>query len=88
MATLAAEVLGLVCQLYVRFVDEHELLTVLGVVMLFVALTAGCVTLLLTPIACRMAQPSPPRIIVQVAYGAGTLPLLVLLLQYFAANGR
>ena len=84
MATLAAEALGFFCQLYVRFVAENEVLTVLGAVMLFVALTSGCVTLLLTPLATRIAKTKPPRLIVQVAYIAGGLPIATLLLQYFA----
>lgn len=84
MATLAAETLGFACQLYVRFVSENEVLTVLGAVMLFVALTSGCVTLALTPLASRLAKTKPPRLIIQVAYVAGILPPLTLLLQYFA----
>ena len=82
MSTLTAESLGVLCQLYVRFVGENQVLLVLGAVMLFVALTSGCVTLLLTPLASRIAKTPPPKLIVQVAYLAGALPIVTLLLQY------
>ena len=76
MATLGAETIGLFCKFYIRFVNENELLTVLGVVMLLVALTAGCATLILTPVATRISKTPPPQIIVHVAYIAGALPLV------------
>lgn len=82
MSTLAAEGIGFLCQLYTRFVGVNELLTVLGAVMLFVALVAGFVTLLLTPLVLKIAQTRPPTLIVQIAYVAGILPIVVLTLQY------
>lgn len=82
MATLAAEGLGFFCQAYLRWFGDQELLRVLGAVMLFVALIAGLATLVLTPVASRIAKTKPPKILIQVAYVAGVLPIITLVLQY------
>ena len=86
MATLAAEAIGVLCQGYVRLVEANDVVVVLGVVMLFVALVSGCVTLLLTPLTVRMAKTRPPRSLVQLAYVAGVLPLVTLVLQYIISQ--
>ena len=82
MSTLAAEAIGFFSQLYTRFVEPNEVLAVLGAVMLFVALIAGLVTLVMTPVVQKLAKTRPPTMIVQTAYVAGALPILVLALQY------
>ena len=82
MATLAAEGLGFLCQFMVRFSGENDLLSIFGEIMLFVALIAGCLTLLLTPLTTRLAKTRPPRVLVQLAYVAGVLPIVTLVLQY------
>lgn len=82
MSTLAAEAIGFLSQLYTRFVEANDVLTVLGEVMLFVALVAGILTLILTPVVLKLAKQRPPTIVVQTACFAGSLPILVVLLQY------
>ena len=83
MSTLAAEVIGLTCRWYTTLVEPIELLTVLSGVMLFVALIAGILTLILIPIVLRLGKTRPPSAIVQIALFAGALPILVIGLQYF-----
>lgn len=85
MATLAAEGIGLLSKLYTQFIGDNEVLLVLGAVMLFVALIAGLVTLLLTPLVLKLAKTRPPRVVIQVAYVAGGLPIVALFLQYVSA---
>ena len=82
MSTLAAEAIGFCCQAYTQFVANHRVVEVLGAVMLFVALVAGLVTLVLTPFATRLAKTRPPLVLVQLAYIAGVLPMVALVLQY------
>ena len=83
MSTITAEVIGLLCRWYTTLVEPIELLLVLSGVMLFVALVAGLITLALIPIVLRVGQTRPPASIVQVALFAGSLPMLVIGLQYF-----
>ena len=85
LSTLAAEAMGFVCQLYVRFAEPVTLLQVLGGVMLFVALVAGVVTLLLTPLVLKLAKTRPPSSIVLTAIVAGVLPLVVVVFQYLGS---
>ena len=84
VSTLAAEALGFVCELYSKFVEEIEVLQVLGAIMLFVALIAGVITLLLTPLVLALSKQRPPLVIVQTAVVAGALPIVVIAAQYFA----
>ena len=83
MATLMAETLGLACRWYTAFVEPVELLTVLSSIMLFVALIAGMVTLVLIPVVYKFSKTRPPGFIVQLAVVAGGLPAIVVLVQYF-----
>lgn len=90
MSTITAEVLGLACRWYTVLVEPSDLLTVLSTVMLFVAVIAGGITLLLTPVVLRIAKTRPPQSVVQVAVFAGVLPLIAVALQqlkHFADAG-
>ncbi len=87
MATVFAEVLGLTCQLYTRMAENLAVVRVLATVMLFVACLAGLITLVMTPIVLHVAEKRPPRMIVLVAVLAGSLPLLVIILQQFVGSG-
>ena len=84
MSTLVAEVMGFLSRLYTKLVEPNDLLTVMGAIMLFVALIAGLVTLGLTPVVLKLAKKRPPQVIVQLACVAGALPILVILLQYLS----
>jgi hypothetical protein len=81
MATIMAEVAGLVCRIYTLAVAEVELIRVLGGVMLLVALLAGVVTLGMIPIAWRLANTKPPRSMVVFASVAGAVPMIAVILQ-------
>ena len=80
--TLIAEGIGLVCRLYATFVEPVDLLTVVSVVMLFVAMIAGLLTLGLIPVVLRVSKVRPPTAIVRLAIIAGSLPLGVVSAQY------
>ena len=82
MSTLVAEVIGFLSRLYTKMVEPNDLLTVMGAIMLFVALVAGVVTLVLTPVVLKLAKKRPPNVIVQLACIAGALPIVVILIQY------
>jgi len=84
MSPLAAETIRFLSRLYTKVVEPNELLTVMGAVMLFVALVAGVITLILTPVVLKLAKKRPPSVIVQLACIAGALPILVILLQYLS----
>lgn len=81
MATIVAEISGMLCRWYTVFVEHVELVRVLSFVLLFVALIAGVMTLVMTPIVLRVSKERPPSTIVQIAIVAGSLPLLALGLQ-------
>lgn len=86
MATLTAELIGLLCRWYTILVEPRELLTIISVVMLFVAFIAGTLTVGLIPVVTRVAQTRPPRAIVKLAIVAGSLPIGVVLVQFLTRS--
>ena len=86
MSTLTAEGIGLLCRWYTVLVEPQEVLTVISLVMLFVALISGLLTVGLIPVVLRVAKTRPPRVIVQVALIAGLLPVGVVLVQFLTRS--
>ena len=81
MATLLAEAAGLVSRVLFVIWNSSDVLRVLSSLMLFVALAAGSVTLILTPAVLHFRRQAPPRRIVIVAVAAGLLPFVALFAQ-------
>lgn len=81
MATILAEVVGMLCRWFTVLVEANERLQLLSVVMLFVALLAGIITLVMTPVVLRLSKVRPPSAIIQLAVVAGVLPLVAVVLR-------
>ena len=84
MATLAAEAVGVACQVYYAVVDQAEIIRVMGSVMLAVAFLCGLATLVLIPVVLKVTKTRPPSLIVQVAALAGILPIVTLAIRSYS----
>lgn len=81
LATFIAEVLGILIQLLTWRIGVSDRLQILAGTLLVVALVAGLVTLLLTPLTLKLRTTPPPRPIVVSALIAGIIPIVTVLLR-------
>jgi hypothetical protein len=84
LATVIAEVMGVLFRGYMLWFGETDLLKLLGGAMLFIALLAGMVTLAMTPIVLQLSRTKPPRVLVVFAGMAGILPIMAVVMQMIA----
>jgi hypothetical protein len=75
LATVLAELGGLISRLVMLFVNTPPSIVLLSNVLLLVAALAGLVCLVLTPIVLRWRRVPPPLAITRFAVGASLLPL-------------
>lgn len=81
LATISAELLGLILRLLVVQFPTSDRLRILAGTLLLVALLSGLITTGLTALTVRLRRVPPPQPIVVVAYVSGLLPLATVLLM-------
>lgn len=80
LATLAAEVVGIIVRLLMITEAGTDQLRLLSGTMMIVAFVAGVVTLILTPAVLKLRKVAPPRPIVAAALVMGIIPIATLIL--------
>lgn len=80
LATLIAEVLGILIRLLMLQRGGSDRLQVLSGTLLLVAVLAGVLTLILTPVTLRLRNIPPPYPIVVSAVVIGLIPLATVLI--------
>jgi hypothetical protein len=82
MATLAAELVGVGARIALVLLGPSDKARVLSAAFLVVALLAGLITLVLTPVTLKVRRVAPPRFVVTAAVVIGCLPLVTLMLVW------
>ncbi len=80
LATLAAEVVGIIVRLIILTESAAIPLRILSGTLFIVAFVSGLVTLLLTPLVLKLRQVVPPRPIVAAACIVGLIPIVTMVL--------
>jgi hypothetical protein len=80
LATLSAEVVGIIARLVMIAESVTAPLQMLSGTMLIVAFVSGVVTLVLTPVVLRIRKVAPPRPIIAAACVIGVIPVATLVM--------
>jgi hypothetical protein len=83
LATLIAQIVGILIRLLMMQVGDSPRLRVLSGTLLLVAVLAGLTTLLLTPVTLKFRRVPPPRPIVVSAVIIGLIPLVTVAILVF-----